>query len=107
MHRLMNTNVTVALAASALIIFASSMTHAGHNLREVERGCEVYKYSGSYGEIDCRSSVDEGREIERKCEVYFYSGNYGEVECRGSHFRDIERKCEAYLYSGNYAELDC
>jgi hypothetical protein len=103
----MYTNSAVALVASALLIFASGLAQAGHNLSEVERGCEVYKYSRSYGEIDCRSSVDDGREIERKCEVYFYSGKYGEVECRGSHFKDIERRCEAYLYSGNYGELDC
>ena len=107
MYRVMNTNVTVALVATALIIFAYSMTHAGHNLREVERGCEVYKHSDSYGTIDCRSSVDERREIKRQCEVYFYSGKFSKVECRGSHFRDIERKCEAHLYSSNYAELDC
>tara|TARA_A100000164_G_C21736311_1_gene690085 strand:+ start:379 stop:822 length:444 start_codon:yes stop_codon:yes gene_type:complete len=35
------------------------------------------------------------RQIEKKCEIYRYSENYGELECRG--FRFIERKCKAYF----------
>ena len=84
----------------------SNIVIADHNLRQIERKCEVYKYSDNYGELDCSSGVDDRRDLERKCEVYF-SGKYGEFECSVSHFRNIERKCEAYLYSSQYAEIDC
>jgi len=94
---------------ASAVLFVSmqfSVGQADHNLREIERRCEVYKYSGNYGELDCSSSVSDRRSLERKCEVYF-SGSYGEFDCSGSHFNDVERRCEAYLYSGNYAEIDC
>ena len=80
---------------------------ADHNLREIERKCEVYKYSGNYGELDCSSSVSDRTSLEGKCEVFFYSDKYGELECCSRHFRDVERKCEAFLYNDNYAEIDC
>lgn len=37
------------------------------------------------------------RDIERKCEVSKYSDSYGDIECSGSKFRIVERKCEAYF----------
>ena len=92
------------------ILFLSmqfSVGQADHDLREKERRCEVYKYSGNYGELDCSSSISDRRSLERKCEVYFYSNKYGEFDCSGSHFNDVEKRCEAYLYSENYAEIDC
>ena len=85
---------------------SSNIVIADHNLKQIEKKCEVYKYSDRYGELDCSRGVDDRRSLEKKCEVYF-SGKYGEFECRGSHFRNIEKKCEAYLYSSKYAEIDC
>ena len=77
-------------------------------LRNVERKCEVYRYDGSYGELECRGS--QYRRMARKCEVYFPDaavGSPGEIECRGSDYRPVERYCVAYLYSADYAEIDC
>jgi hypothetical protein len=90
----------------ALTILRPALLSANHNLSQIERRCEVYKYSDSYGELDCRSGVTDRRALERKCEVYF-SGDYGHFECRGSHYKDVERKCEAELYTSDYAEIDC
>lgn len=75
------------------------------SLRDIERKCEVYKYSDSYGDVECRGY--SLRPVERKCEVYFYDHQNGELECRGSDFRVIERKCTAIMYSENYGEIDC
>ena len=93
--------------ASLLLLTPLAPIYADHSLREIERRCEVYKYSSDYGELDCSSSVNDRRDLERRCEVYFYSDKYGEFECSGSHFRDVEKRCEAYLYSSEYAEIDC
>ena len=88
------------------IVLYPALLSADHSLSQIERRCEVYKYSDSYGELECSSGVADRRTLEGKCEVYF-SGEYGHFECRGSHYRDVERKCEAYLYTSNYAEIDC
>src|SRR5688500_12285631 len=61
------------------------------SVEDVENKCEVYRYSQSYGELECRGS--ELTPIERKCEVYFYSVRDGELECQGSDFRVLERRC--------------
>ena len=94
-----------------LIIFLSSLSSniaiADHNLSQIEKKCEVYKYSDSvYGDLDCSGVVDDRINLERNCEVYF-TDNWGDIECRGTHYRDVEKRCEAYLYSSNYAEIDC
>ena len=82
-----------------LTVMSAFPAAADHNLREIQRRCEVeWDVYGSLerndvGEIDCRSSVSDRRNIERRCEaVWNYSD--GEIECRGSHYRDIERRCE-------------
>ena len=76
-------------------------------LRDIERKCEVYRYSDNYGDLECRGS--DLRIVERKCEAYFSDedSDYGDIECRGSDFRPIERHCEAYMYSEDYGEIDC
>mgnify|MGYP005822332421 CR=1 FL=1 len=87
------------------ILLYPTILSADHSLSQIERRCEVYKYS-DYGDLECSSGVGDRRNLERKCEVYF-SGKNGEFDCRGSHYRDVERKCAAYLYSSNYADIDC
>ena len=74
-------------------------------LRQVERKCEVYRYSDNYGDLECRGF----RFIERKCEAYFSSENdeNGEIECRGSELRPLERYCTVSMFSENYGEIDC
>ena len=74
---------------------------AGHNLREIERYCEV-EWDGEEGELDCRSTVKDRRSIERKCSAE-WDGYEGVLDCRGSHYRNIERKCVA----DRDGEIDC
>jgi hypothetical protein len=71
----------------------SGSLYADHNLREIERKCEV-EWSGRSGEVSCSSSVEDRRQIERRCEVE-WNGSEGEFSCSGSHYRDIERRCTA------------
>ncbi len=77
------------------------------SLRDVQRKCEVYRYSENYGELECRGSVL--RRLARKCEAHFsdQQDESGEIECRGSDLRIIERKCEATMYSDDYGEITC
>jgi hypothetical protein len=84
---------------------STSGNNDGISLRDIERKCEVYKYSENYGDLECRGS--DLRIIERKCEVYFYDARNGEIECSGSDFRSVERNCSVYMYSENYGEIDC
>jgi hypothetical protein len=88
-----------------LTIFISfgipKVSYADHNLKEIERRCEVEWYDDE-GELDCRSSVSDRRSLERKCEV-IWDGYEGEFDCRGSHFRDVERRCTA----DEDGEIDC
>ena len=90
-----------------IILFFSSKSYNGEEFRltEIERKCEVYRYSENYGDLECRGL----RFIERKCEAYFYDEDdeYGEIECRGSDLRKIERRCSVYMYSESYGEIDC
>ena len=75
------------------------------SLRDVERKCEVYRYSDNYGDVECSGL----RFVERKCEAYF-SGRYeknGDIECSGSELRPIERYCSVSMYSDNYGDIDC
>lgn len=76
----------------------------GFSLRDVERGCEVYKYSEHYGELECRSNL---RILERKCEVYFADGASGEIDCSASELRAVEARCSVYMYSDTYGDIDC
>ena len=73
--------------------------------RDVERQCEVYRYSGNYGELECRGL----NFVEENCEAYFgdESDETGEIECRGSDLRIIERRCSVTMYSENYGEIEC
>lgn len=86
---------------------ASDENIEGHDfsLRDIEKKCEVYKYSDSYGDVECRGS--DLRVIEKKCEAYFSDSQNGELECRGSEFRIVERKCSVSMYSESYGEIDC
>ena len=75
------------------------------SLREIERKCEVYRYSDNYGDLECTGL----RFIERKCEAYFYgkNENIGDIECRGSDLRPVERYCSFTMYSESYGDIDC
>jgi hypothetical protein len=74
------------------------------SLRDIERKCEVYKYSDSYGDIECSGSGL--RIVERKCEAYFSDPTNGEMECSGE-LRSISGDCSVEMYSDNYGELSC
>jgi hypothetical protein len=78
----------------------------GFDLRDIERKCEVYRYSDNYGELDCRGNIYN--EVERKCDVFFFSGSdFGDIDCRGSDFRVIERNCDVFMYTEQFGEIDC
>jgi len=74
-------------------------------LKQVERKCEVYRYSDNYGDLGCRSF----RFIERKYKAYFSGKNNdnGEIECRGSDLRPLERYCTVSMFSENHGDTDC
>jgi hypothetical protein len=74
------------------------------SLRDIERKCEAYKYSDSYGDIECSGSAL--RIVERKCEAYFSDHSSGEMECSGE-LRSIDGDCSIEMYSDNYGELSC
>ena len=78
-----------------------------YTLREVERRCEVYRYSHDHGEISCRSTL---RFVQRRCEVYFSgrSSAQGEIDCRGSELNAIERYCTALVDpDSDYGVIEC
>lgn len=77
----------------------------GFSLRDIEKKCEVYKYSDSYGDVECQGS--SLRIIENKCEAYFPDPQNGGLECQGSDFKVVERKCSVNMYSESYGEIDC
>lgn len=77
----------------------------GISLRDIERKCEVYKYSRSYGDVECRGS--ELNSVEANCEAYFGLIKNGELECKGSKFRSIEQKCSVNMYSDRYGYIEC
>ena len=74
-------------------------------LRDVERKCEAWKWSDSWGDIECRGS--QLRPVEKRCEAYFYDSKNGALECRGSVLRVLERRCSIRMYSENYGEINC
>ena len=74
------------------------------SLRDIERKCEAFKYSDSYGDIECSGS--KFRIVERKCEAYFSDSTNGELECSGE-LRSISGDCSIDMYSDNYGELSC
>lgn len=86
---------------------ASDEKIKGHDfsLKDIEKRCEVFKYSDSHGDVECRGA--SLRVIERKCEAYCSSPQKGELECRGSDLRVVERKCSVSMYSEIYGEIDC
>lgn len=75
------------------------------SLRDIEKKCEVWKWSDSYGDVECRGSAL--RVVEKKCEAYFSSSQNGELDCRGSDFSVVERKCSISMYSYSYGDIDC
>jgi len=79
----------------------------GFDLSDVERKCEVFRYTDNYGDVECRGS--EYREVERKCDAYFLDSDseYGEIDCRGSDFRVLEKNCHVYMYNESYGDIDC
>ena len=89
------------------LVLLPSLSFSDHDLREIERRCEIYRYDDQYGELDCSRNVSDRRSLQRKCSAYIYEFPYGEIECSGSHFRDVERKCEVYMYDSDYGEIDC
>lgn len=89
-----------------LIVLRPALLSADHSLSQIEEDCEVYKYSHSYGELDCRGEIRDERALVGNCEIHFF-GEYGTFYCRGVHFRDVESKCDANLYTSDYAEIEC
>ena len=76
-------------------------------LRDVERNCEVYRYSDNYGELECsRSNLNY---VERSCEVYFagIDDKEGEFECSRSSLNRVESYCSVSMYSDMYGEVSC
>ena len=93
-----------ALAAQGARAKNQNVEGFDFSLRDIERKCEAYKYSDSYGDIECSGS--NLREVERRCEAYFSDSQNGEMECNGS-LRSISGDCSINMYSDNYGELDC
>lgn len=82
--------------------FSESIT-----FRDIERKCEVWRWSENWGDVECRGS--KMRFIERSCEAYFWdaSDEYGDIECSGSSLRNIERRCSVWMYSETYGSIEC
>ena len=58
-------------------------------LVELQRQALILQNAGRSREIDGQSfSI---RDIERRCEAYKYSNTYGDIECRGSELRRASR----------------
>lgn len=74
------------------------------SIRDTERRCEAYKYSNTYGDIECRGS--ELRIVERQCEAYFSDGRNGEMEC-SRKLRSISGRCSIKMNSSSYGDLSC
>ena len=83
---------------------SSNISGLSFSLRDIERRCEVYKYSDDYGELECRGA--EYRIVERRCEAYFSGGRNGVMECTGD-LRPISGRCSIDMYSDNYGSLSC
>ena len=75
------------------------------SLRDIQRDCSVYKYSDSFGEIECRKA--SLRDFQRSCEVYFYDDENGSIECRNNKFRSVQRRCSVHMYSKEYGDISC
>ena len=90
-----------------ILVLLPSLSFSDHDLREIERRCEIYRYDDQFGELDCSRNVSDRRSLQRKCSAFIYDFPYGEIECSGSHFRDVERRCEVYMYDSNYGQIDC
>ena len=93
------------LALILTCLFVSSSSYA-FTLRDVERKCEVWRWSENWGDVDCRGS--DLRIVERKCEVWFPNSDdeYGYIECSGSDLRAIE-SCSVWMWSESYGDIDC
>ena len=85
-------------------LFSETIEYDGEEftLRDVERKCEVWRWSDNYGDLDCRGM----RFLNRKCEVFFHSRNQrnASIDCRGSELRTISRRCTVYMNSGRVPE---
>lgn len=88
-----------------LTFYPKTLISADVTLRDIERHCEVYKYSASYGHIGC--DRPRLRSVERKCRAYIYNFPYGDVECRGRDLLKVEKKCEIVMYSQRYGDFIC
>ncbi len=76
-------------------------------LRDVERKCEVWRWSESWGDVECSGS--KFNIVEKKCEAWFPNGEgsqSGEIDCSGSELRPIEN-CSVEMYSESYGDIDC
>ncbi len=75
-------------------------------LNDVERKCEVHRYSEKYGKFECRS---DSRIVERECEVHFSekADKSGDIDCSSSVLRPLEKYCTVKMYSENYGGINC
>ena len=90
-----------------LVLSLIASSSYAFTLRDVENRCEVWRWSESWGDIECSSS--DMRIVEQKCEAWFSdpSENYAYIECRGSDLRPIENRCTAWMYSDSYGYIQC
>ena len=93
-----------ALALQRAMAKNSNIEEFDFSLRDIEKKCEAYKYSESYGDIECSGS--DLKEVERRCEAYFSDGQNGEMECSGS-LSSISGDCSIDMYSESYGDLSC
>ena len=95
-------NLTAIFCLTIAVLLGSvGVSFADHNLREIERYCEV-EWDGSVGELSCSRRVNDRRSLERRCDVE-WDGSEGEFDCRDSHFRNVERRCTA----DRDGDIDC
>jgi len=93
-----------SLLMASTTLYSETITHDGEEftLRDVERKCEVWRWSDNYADLDCRGL----RFLNRKCEIFFSNKNQrnASIDCRGSELRVISRKCTVSMNSGRVPE---
>jgi hypothetical protein len=101
--------VEVALLSSTIGGPAVRMEWEGNtfSLRDVERRCEVFRWSDNWGDVNCRSGHWE-RKVQRDCDVWFPTPDgAGWIDCRDRVLRPIERYCTVEMYTERYGTITC
>ena len=74
------------------------------SLRDIEKGCEIYRRNYSKGLIECISDLST---IERKCNVSFHYKKDATINCRGNELSIIQERCSIKLYSKDHGKILC